>query len=227
MKHPLRAAALAAGALLCFSASRAFADLQFVEFIDGDSFQAVMSEFGHGTINNLKAKIAADSPNVFIDESGGGGDPAFLEVSSHGWSQTSLNGPGTFLKAGGTAFAPTAGTPLSFALNFTGSPDATGFHDPNGGATSTFPYDWDFGDPLNGGTHFFIEFYHGSSFKIGYEVYAFRYVDTAGQTEDYFHAATYHAPVVPLPAAVWSGLAMLGLGGVFVVRRRRTRLTLN
>jgi LPXTG-motif cell wall-anchored protein len=76
---------------------------------------------------------------------------------------------------------------------------------------------------ISNGTHFQIEFWNNNSFVGAYDV---RYILRNGQTL----ADSAFSPVatpIPLPPAVWSGLAMMAGFGVFLTKRRRDRKTLS
>ena len=79
-----------------------------------------------------------------------------------------------------------------------------------------------FAGDISNGTHFQIEFWNNNVFVGAYDV---RYLLRNGQTlADSAFAPT--ATPIPLPPAVWSGLAMMAGFGAFLTKRRRDRKTL-
>jgi hypothetical protein len=126
-------------------------------------------------------------------------------VTANTWAQTIPVSPvsGQLLvdqvrATGNTVTGPTAG--MLNQLNF------TVFFDGN----------------ISNGAHFLVEFWNAGSFVGGYDV---KYILRNGQTlpdSEYFPTLT----PIPLPPAVWSGLAMMAGFGAFLAKRRRDRKAL-
>jgi len=76
---------------------------------------------------------------------------------------------------------------------------------------------------ISNGTHFQIEFWNNNTFAAAYDV---KYILRNGQTLADSEFAPTFTPI-PLPPAVWSGLAMMAGFGAFLTKRRRDRKTLS
>lgn len=222
MKNRSWAAAFALGALLCLSAGEAFAGLQRVSQDDAPeswfiNFSAQLQGSGlNSPFNNMRVMIGApvtytinsqtytiSNPSLLEDISGSGGHKAIQDFSiinppaSSTWAQTAINATpgGTNALAAGNSFS-TSGQILNFNIYFQGA--------------------------QTDGTHFFLEFYNGTTFVTGYEIKDLLAVGTAHP--DGFEQTNYStSQLVPLPsAALMGGLALLAGMGAFAARRRRS-----
>lgn len=229
MKHPLRAAALAAGALLCLSASQAFADLEFITAEDGGSWFASY-RLGTGAFHTY------DEIRINIDHS--------LVMFNRGTTGQDLNGDGyddgtasdfntpAFVESGNRDFA------YESPGNHPAGP-ATVWHQfgPNTGSDATAKGDvtdnmrfWmhlgtgPFGFPQTraAGVRFTLDAYRGGIHVATGQAYAKLQTRADGTTfVDEFSSLT----LMPVPAALWTGLPMLG--GVILLVRRNKRRTLS
>lgn len=216
MKHTLRAAALAAGALLCFSANRAFADLEYVGDDDGGSWflgyhLQLTNTFDeiHITITNSQDFGTFPSPNyrpaigptaTFSNFTNA--NPAFAQVVGsggtfpitspvHDFSLASWNQQGTFTNT----YAEAAGgdtNDLIFWMHL-----GTG--------------------PQNqlAGVRYKIEVFNNNALVAQGAAYYKRISSNPNVADE-----LAFVEVVPVPAALWTGLPMLG-GMILLIRRNR------
>lgn len=228
-KTHYRSAVLAIAAAIGLSASSAFAG---VERLDQDdvpdswyiNFSAQLGSSGlTSSFDNIKAFVAGPTtytinsqtytvsdPSLFEDISASGGHKAIEGFSiinpdaTSTWAQTSISSTpyGSQVTAAGNAFT-TSGQVLNFNLYFEGA--------------------------QTDGSHFFLEFYNGTTFVAGYEIKDLLVPGTAHP--DGYEQTNYTlapASVVPLPSSAWMGGLVLigGLGGL-MYRRRRSRQLLS
>lgn len=203
MKHPIRAAALAAGALLCFgAASQAFADITLVDIAQGNSWIAtynVATVFNGNTIvrdfDRFTVTQVSDPSTLFFTLPSTGDD---FETGTS--PVRPLNG------FSDTNFTQDAGATSTFAAaTSSGSP----IHN------LTFDLHWN--DPSSTGGAFNILFFNGATQVAHGWVWA---AQINNQNIEQ-HFLTYE--VVPVPAALWTGLPMLG-GMIFLIRRNKRRV---
>lgn len=76
---------------------------------------------------------------------------------------------------------------------------------------------------LTDGTHFFIEFYNNGVFVTGYEIKR-KDGSLTNPLARGFESVNFTTPFVPLPASVWSGMALMGGLGLMLARRRRNAI---
>lgn len=226
MRHHFTAAIIALGGVLGLSATQAFAGLERLAQDDVPeswfiNFSAQLGSSGlTSSFDNIRAFIGAPvtytinsqtytitTPSKFEDISSGGGHKAIQDFSIFNppavstWSQTTIDATpaGTLITANGNSYSNN-GQILNFNLFFTGA--------------------------QTDGTHFFLEFYSGSTFITGYEIKDILVPGTAHP--DGFEQTNYsQSQAVPLPSTVWmGGLLLIGGTGGLMLRRRRTRQSL-
>lgn len=196
MKHPIRAAALAAGALLCFSVNQAFADIDTIDLVavgPSNSWFAIYnihtgSAFDKVTITAFASGTSFTFPVLGTQVT----DSQFeytsvITAASGGWSQVGAPGSGPVSATGSLT------NNLQFTINW--KPDA--------GSSVTY-----------GVGGFSIDLYNGATViargdKIGTDFVDADNVDWVGSIHS-----------VPVPAALWTGLPMLG-GMILLLRRNR------
>lgn len=223
MKNFLRSAALAAGVLLCVSASQAFADLELVSRqAEPDSwsetYNAVVGNSGLTAFDRFRVIIGngityevsgttytISTPSRLEDLSGSASHYAIQDFvgsgggTSTGWAQTFIDATpyGTFATASGNLNTGSGAT-LQFKIFFEGD--------------------------QSDGTHYDLQFFNGgwsaNEFVIGYEIKDI-YDDQAYPSRPDGYERTAYRTLVPLPGSVWSGMALMGGLGLVLARRRR------
>ena len=213
MKKSIVAAALAAVGFVAAASGNAFADLQFVGAQNiPDSFTMTFVVNGGSISTPPFDKIVLTLQNnttytvtgqTFIlsnrqpFEDIGAHDVFTSFVGGSGWAQTLPVGtPGAVSAATATGSTITSPSTLIFTVNFG---DGSG------------------GGQMSDGTHFLMDFYLGNTFRTGYEV-KFKLGSTSDSSLQGTEIVNYNA--IPLPPAVWSGLAMMAGLGVFLAKRR-------
>ncbi len=221
-------AASAAALLLCFSASQAFAGLSLVSTQNiANSWQMVFTANAAGQIGNIPSgftsivativpgsytytvsphptvTIASPSPFEDLGTSGSNHDAwngingdLHNGFSNSSWAQVSSNGgaASTQTKSSGNQINAFAGGSGNTSLTFT----------------------LDFAGNNTDGSHFFLDFLNSAGQSIA------RY--SVAQIYDNNQQVLELTQVgVPLPPAIWGGLAMFAGMGVFLVKRRRDR----
>jgi hypothetical protein len=188
--------AAAAAVLLCFSASEAFAGFTPVgsPTLDHSWIQSFVAD------TNIATQGAFDRIEITI-QSGSGSDledPAATTFTNfNGTTNGSWSQSGASFNAHGTGFlnANVTGTTSSLSTN------------PNDVGTADDQYylrmNLHFTNFPQNGVHFIARLFNGT---------------TLVESDDVLIAAT-----VPLPASVWTGLAMFAGMGAFLVKRRRDR----
>lgn len=207
MKHPLRAAALAAGALLCFSVDQAFADLELVNVAGGGSWYATLTYTGvridYFTVTWQNGELL-EPPTVidnFVVNVDAGAPPALPPSWSQGGPNPTTT---TFSSAIDANAGPLNGgrtTSLTFRLHFQGDLPTDG--EPP--LTSTLKFQYFNGLGSQGGVN-------DNHRAVGSD-------NVILTVESGF--ATLQS--VPVPAALWTALPMLG-GMFFLIRRKRNVL---
>jgi hypothetical protein len=230
MKFNFRAAALAVGALLCFSASQAFAGLSLVSSgpttaswqqtwtvnqsggignVQGPFDKIVATTAGNVTFTVSAGTFTIANQSLFEDLSSTAGHKAWTNFSSTSgsptWAQSSIGSPATAAStttATGNKVLGSGNLPnLTFTLNF------TGFEQAVTGGTDTY------------GAHYFLDFFNGTSLVSRYEVKDIINASGVQGTE------ITQVPV-PVPASLWAGLATFVGMGAFAFGRRRNRANL-
>jgi hypothetical protein len=239
MKHPLRAAALAAGALLCLTASEAFAYIEVIAVADANSWTATVS-------------FAADilpgpppGPECTWDHIELTALPIGTPLVFPGVAPGNPNGPGPYLTFVDSLFEP----PVIIDPLFSAPPSPFWAQDTAPAPSTTF-VGWSdttnalevftqtinvhFANPLAPGATtgvggFSLLAYSGGTWAAGVytpgTVVAFGtiYIDKFDSTG--FEAVTSFncGNPIPVPAALWTGLPMLG-GMILLVRRNKRRV---
>jgi hypothetical protein len=140
----------------------------------------------------------AIGPFLWFDGSNG--------LTANTWAQTSPGAP------------PLGATVLSSEIRAAGNTIPQGpMATPGVLAFSLF-----FAGDISNGAHFQVEFWNGTSFVVAYDV---KYIIPNGQTAPESEFSPRFT-AIPLPPAVWSGLAMMAGFGAFLTKRRRDRKTL-
>lgn len=232
MKKSWRAAVLAAGALMCFSASQAFAGLTWNSNQLGGSWFASYTIDLQGTgltINRIEVTIVNGSDMQFGPPSNqlypAGGTTATTNVFSQ--AITSGDHPG-----GNDVYSFADNTPPGADF---GGTNATGWHEDRTVNTTTFAV-------ATGGNSPFLTFVlhldnpaqDGSGVPnqgVRFQVRAFNGTTLIGSGQAWNkgsgnsdHQEEFN--IVPLPPSVWAGLATLGGMGLLLVQRRRNRKVL-
>jgi len=219
MKHPFRAAALAASALLCFSASQAFAGLELVGYEEGGSwflgyridmtatstqFDKIEVSINNGltmvfpsvTIGTTGAVATSSnfSPSVNGFEDSGSrtfwSGPYGSSTDEPSWAQQGLNSS-THAIAAGNALDD-----LTFWVHLgTSTPNQNPSH----------------------GTRFLLDLYLNNA-QVAHGQVWFKAANTGIGTDSLTSLS-----LVPVPAALWTGLPMLG-GMILLIRRKKSRV---
>lgn len=224
MKSFLGSAALVAGALVCAAASEAFAGQElvsrqeepyswshtYIATVGSDSLSAfdrielTMGPAVNYTISGQNYNIAA--PSKFEDISG---FPTFSHKAiqdftglfggtSVGWGQTFIDS-----------------VPLGNNVIATGNQ--------NSGAGSALLFKIYFEKLEKDGTHYFMNFFNGANFVVGYEIKDITDPVLYPNRPNGYEQTNY-LTLVPLPGSAWSGLALMGGLGFMLARRRRNAL---
>ena len=201
MKKSTLAGVVASAALLALSASGAFADLLFVSAESSGSFTLAM-QVNEGTFNNLKISVPSAFSHVTFPVVVGG-SPTFsgrLEAVPGPTFASPEAGWGTYTLVGDDDL----------------SASGTSFTATN---ANLFDFSLMFDNDITDGATFDIVFFNDTN---GVKAYHVSYYEDGGL--DRFGIVEY---AVPLPPAVWSGLAMMAGFGVFLAKRRRDRKVLS
>lgn len=223
MKHPLRAAALAAGALLCFSAGQAFADLDYVGDDDGGSwflgytlnltntFDEIHITITNGTDFGAGASFRSATGSTATFSNFTNASPAFAEVVGSGGSFPVTNPVHDFSSADWHQDG-------SYSTTFAVAKDSTSV-----GTTSlTFWMHLGTGPMTQtAGTRYVIEAFNNGNL-VGQGAAYYKRISTNPNVADELS----FVEVVPVPAALWTGLPMLG-GMILLIRRNRRRSALS
>lgn len=227
MKSTWKKVTLGCAALVCASATQAFAgiDLELVGEKEGGSFALSFVAKGNdastpvsSSFNKIKAFLGGPvtftvtagtfqitNAGNFEDDPGypHDGMDGFVHSATgtaNGWATTVFTpGPTTasYMEATGTTVGATAGPLQSLA----------------------FDVWWD--HELTDGAHVFLEFWNSDTFVTGWEVKR-KNGSTVSATAIGSEFVNYTTPI-PLPPAVWSGLGVLGGMGFLLARKRRNR----
>jgi hypothetical protein len=242
MRKTLRAAALAAGALLCLTASQAFAGLTLRGVQDGGSwfvgYDIDVSTFAGLTFNKIEVTIDNGNPMTFNPPApaspttfGTGGSAATTSVFEASDTDSVLGGTQVQRFADDSIISGAATQKGTFPdfQNSIGGHHATWSESHLGTSSSTFA------TATGGATNYLTFWLHltgeptdGTRYRL--TVYSDATVIATGQA--YYKAqptaidAFQELNVVPLPASVWAGLATLGGMGLLLVQRRRNRKVL-
>jgi hypothetical protein len=238
MKHPLRAAAVAAGALLCFTASEAFAYIEVLQVADANSWTATVSYAADilpgpppapectwdavrlialpiGTVLDFPG-VAPGNPNVgpytntvdSLFEPPTVIDPTFSVPPSPDWAQDTTPGATTthVLWANTTNIGELFSQTINVHFSNPSAPGSTtgvgGFH-----LVAYTGGTWAAGN------------YTGGTISAFGEVYIDKFGATGFEAVTAFNCGT----PIPVPAALWTGLPMLG-GMILLVRRNKHRV---
>lgn len=231
MKFNFRAATLAVGALLCLTASQAFAGLTLVSTgpssaswvntwtvnqtggignVTGPFNKIVATNAGAVTFTVTAGTFTISNPSLFEDNTPGlGTHQAWTSFSSTSgsvgtWAQSSISSPATAAQtttATGNKTVLGGGTNLA---NLTFTLNLTGFEQIVTSGTDTY------------GAHYYLDFFNNTTLVSRYEVKDVISVGGIQGTE------ITQIPV-PVPASLWAGLAMFVGMGAFAFTRRRNR----
>lgn len=228
MKYTFRTAAMAAAALMCITASQAFAGLSLVSAgavpaswqntwtvnqtggignVTGPFNKIVATTAGNVTYTVTAGTFSIVNQSLFEDLGGAPHNAWGTFTSTSGtptWSQFSSNGgaTSTTTTATGNTVLGTGNLPnLTFTLFL------TGFEQTVTGGTNTY------------GAHYFLDFFNNTTLVSRYEI---KDIINAGGIQG---TEITQIPV-PLPPSVWAGITMLAGMAAFAVARRRNRSVL-
>lgn len=225
MKHPLRAAAISAGALLCLSASQAFAELDFVAAEDGGSWFLSYTLTTNAThqFSRIEVTIANGTVMTFGSETRGvGAQDLNFDGRPDGTSSNFFTHD---------AFA-VIGTPASNLTRDFSDPSWSEEQVPNntstfgvatGNPTPSLTYWLYLGSPVQNrtsGTRYTIAAYNSVGHLIATGQALYKQYTSGGVVVavDEFSSVQ----LLPVPAALWTGLPMLG-GMILFIRRRKNQ----